>query len=94
MSPAEASTYYSENNDMRQLRDMDNHYLYDPLKRSSELYEEDFQDHIAGMAVWHTLLMTLYVVFSLMLYVFIYRPMINKMGHDAVNAWNLCKLIP
>jgi hypothetical protein len=46
------------------------------------------------MAVWHTLLMTLYVVISLMLYVFVYRPMINKIGHDAINAWNLCKLIP
>jgi hypothetical protein len=86
--------FYNEDQDMKLLRDMDNHYLYDPLKRSSELYEEDYQDHVAGMKVWHKLLMSLYVVFSLALFFFVYAPMINKLGLDSKNAWNLCKLIP
>ncbi|MEE4247667.1 MAG: hypothetical protein V2I33_19865 [Kangiellaceae bacterium] len=46
------------------------------------------------MTVWHKLLMSLYVVFSLALFIFVYRPMINQLGMDSKNAWNLCKLIP
>ena len=80
--------------DMLLLRELDNHYLYDPLARSSELYEEDYKGYQEQMKVWQNLLMSLYCVFSLLFFFLVYAPMINKIGFDANNAWSMCTLIP
>lgn len=42
MSLSAATDFYDTNEEMILLREMDNYYLYDPLKRSSELYSEDY----------------------------------------------------
>jgi len=94
MSISAASDFYDNDEDMRLLRDMDNHYLYDPLKRSSELYSEDYREHVSGLKVWHDVLLALYVIVSIGMFFLVYVPMINKLGNDSRNAWNLCKLIP
>lgn len=79
---------------MKLVREMDNYYLYDPLKRLSELQEEDYNDKIAGLKVWHDLMLSIYVIFMAGLFFFVYIPMINRHGEDCIHAWNLCKLIP
>lgn len=84
--------YNSE--DMVLMRNMDNHYLYDPLERSSNLYEKDYKDQQQQMTVWQNLLMALYSVFSLLFFFFVYNPMIHKIGQDTKNAWSMCTLIP
>ena len=80
--------------DMKLLRDMDSHYLYDPLTESSKLYEEDYAAHQDQMKVWQNVLMILYCLFSLLFFFFVYSPMINKIGMDTKNAWSMCTLIP
>lgn len=79
---------------MKLLRDMDNHYLYDPLEESSNLYERDYSEHQNKMKVWQNVLMSVYCVFSLLFFFFVYSPMINKIGLDCKNAWSMCTLIP
>jgi hypothetical protein len=66
-----AMTYYGEPN-MLLLRDMENYYLYDPLKESSDLIEQDFVDSANSMRVFHTLLILLFTLICLGLYLFIY----------------------
>ena len=80
--------------DMVLLRDFDNHYLYDPLTKSSSLYEDDYSAHQDEMKIWQNLLMSLYCVFSLLFFFFVYSPMINRIGMDTKNAWSMCTLIP
>jgi len=75
------------------LQALDEHYLYDPLNRSSELYKQDYEAKITAMYVYQDLLLSLYIVFALLFYIFIYAPMINKLGRDTRNAWNMCTLI-
>lgn len=76
------------------LQDLDEHYLYDPLNRSSALYEKDYNAKISAMYVYQDLLLALYIVFAFIFYIFVYAPMINKLGNDACNAWSMCMLIP
>jgi PAS domain S-box-containing protein len=85
---------FLNSNDMSLLRNLDNHYLYDPLKEASDLYERDYRDHQDEMTVWQNVLMALYCVFSLLFFFFVYSPMINKIGLDCKNAWSMCTLIP
>lgn len=73
-------TFFETSPDMTLIREMDNYYLYDPLRRSSELYEEDFKNHVAKMQVWHDLMLALYVIISMALLVFLYVPMIRRLG--------------
>lgn len=80
--------------DMKLLRELDNHFLYDPLHRASELYEADYRGYQDQMKIWQNLLMSLYCVFSLLFFFFVYAPMINKIGCDSNNAWSMCTLIP
>lgn len=80
--------------DMVLLRELDNHYLYDPLTESSELYEKDYRVHQVEMKTWQNILMGLYCAFSLLFFFFVYSPMINKIGRDTKNAWGMCSLIP
>ncbi|CAG9322241.1 unnamed protein product [Blepharisma stoltei] len=81
-------------NDMTLFRNLDNHYLYDPLTYSSDLYESDYKDQQQQMTVWQNLLMALYAIFSLLFFFFVYNPMIHKIGQDTKNAWSMCTLIP
>ncbi|OMJ95244.1 hypothetical protein SteCoe_1458 [Stentor coeruleus] len=76
------------------LRDLNNKYLYDALEYSSELYEQDYIDQQASMKIWQNVLISIYSVFSLLFYFFVYSPMINKVGLDTKNAWSMCTLIP
>lgn len=90
---SEVQSFY-HNDDMKLLRDLDSYYLYDPLKESSELYEEDYQAHQREMRVWQNVLMSLYCVFSLLFFFFVYSPMINRIGQETKNSWSMCTLIP
>ena len=65
---------------MKLLRDLENYYLYDPLKESSDKIEEDYIDAANSMVIYHNLLMSLFVILSSALYMFMYRPMINRLG--------------
>ena len=80
--------------DMKLLRDLENYYLYDPLKESSDKIEEDYIDAANSMVIYHNLLMSLFVILSSALYMFMYRPMINRLGDETMSAWNLTKMIP
>jgi PAS domain S-box-containing protein len=84
--------YHSE--DMKLLRELDSHYLYDPLKESSQLYEDDSQELMKGMRVWQDVLLSLYVVLSVLLFFFVYNPMINRLGKETRDSWSMCTLIP
>jgi len=79
---------------MQLIRDLDNYYLYDPLKRITELQEEDYSDKVGELDIWHDVMLALYVIFTVAILILLYLPMINKLGQDAYNAWNLLKLIP
>ncbi|CAG9333953.1 unnamed protein product [Blepharisma stoltei] len=85
---------YFKSDDMQLLRDLDNHYLYDALTRTTDLYESDYKDQVQQMQVWQNLLISLYSVFSLLFFFLVYSPMINKIGHDTNNAWSMLALIP
>ena len=76
------------------LRELDSLYLYDALEYSSELYEDDYRSQQIGMKVYQQVQMSLYSVFSLLLFFLVYSPMINKIGQDTKNAWSMCTLIP
>lgn len=80
--------------DMKLLRDFENFYLYDPLKESSDKVEEDYIEAANAMKIYHNLLMSLFAIMSICLYVFMYRPMINRLGQETISAWNLTKLVP
>jgi len=84
--------YNSE--DMRLLRDMDSRYLYDPLTYSSDLYETDYADHQANMAVYKNLLIILYTFFAIIIFFAVYSPMINRIGREVKDAWSMCALVP
>lgn len=84
--------YNSE--DMRLFRDMDNRYLYDPLKSSSDMYETDYSDHQASMEVYKNLLITLYTIFAIIIFFAVYSPMINRIGREVKDAWSMCALVP
>ena len=79
---------------MTLLRELDDHYLYDALAYSSELYEEDYSNSQSAMHVWQNLLISLYTIFAVLFYIFVYQPMIKKIGQDTKDAWNMCTLIP
>jgi len=79
---------------MKLLRDLENYYLYDPLKESSDKIEEDYIDAANSMVIYHNLLISLFVILSSALYMFMYRPMINRLGEETISAWNLTKMIP
>lgn len=80
--------------EMTLLRQLDDHYLYDALAYSSELYEEDYSNSQSAMHVWQNLLISLYTIFAVLFYIFVYQPMIRKIGQDTKDAWNMCTLIP
>lgn len=79
-------TDFYKSEDMKLLRDLDNHYLYDALARTVDLYESDYKAQVQQMQVWQNLLISLYSVFSLLFFFFVYSPMINKIGFDTDNA--------
>lgn len=85
---------YFHSSDMQLLRDLDNYYLYDPLRESSILYEEDFNDSEQQMRLWQNVLMAVYCAASLMFYLFMYCPMIDQLGAETKNSWSMCALIP
>ena len=87
------TTFYNSY-DMKLLRDLENYYLYDPLKDSSDKLEEDYISAANAMVIYHNLLMSLFVILSSALYLFMYRPMINRLGDETISAWNLTKMIP
>lgn len=76
------------------LRSLDERYLYDPLAKSSELYESDFTAGQSHMHIYQNLLISLYIVSAVLFYLFIYHPMIQRLGQDAKNSWSLCALLP
>lgn len=84
--------YNSE--DMRLLRDMDSRYLYDPLTYSSDLYENDYSEHQANMAIYKNLLIILYTFFAIIIFFAVYSPMINRIGREVKDAWSMCALVP
>ena len=93
MTQSSITSFYNSD-DMKLLRDFENYYLYDPLKESSDKIEEDYIDAANSMKIYHNLLMSLYAIMSICMYVFIYRPMINRLGEETISAWNLTKCIP
>ena len=84
--------YMSE--EMQLIRLLDEHYLYDPLDYSSQLYESDYKATQTQMAMWQNLLISLYSVFAIVFFFLVYNPMIRKIGQDTKNAWSMCALIP
>lgn len=90
--PQAQALYQSE--DMKLLRDLDEKYLYDPLRYSSQLYESDYESHQGQMATWQNLLVSLYSVFVVMFFIFVANPAIHRIGHDTRNSWSLCTIAP
>jgi PAS domain S-box-containing protein len=84
--------YHSD--DMVLLRDLDNHYLYDPLAESSLLYESDFHSSQTTISLWQNVLMAVYCASSVLFYFFMYRPMVDVVGKETKNSWSMCTLIP
>jgi hypothetical protein len=77
-SSAAIELYNSE--EMKLLRDMENYYLFDPLKESSTLVEDDYVEAANGMRLYHNLLMSLFVVICMFMFLFLYNPMISRLG--------------
>jgi hypothetical protein len=94
LSTIEQAKALLTDSDVILLRELDSLYLYDALEYSSELYEDDYRSQQIGMKVYQQVQMSLYSVFSLLLFFLVYSPMINKIGQDTKNAWSMCTLIP
>jgi len=80
--------------EMALLRSLDERYLYDPLAKSSEMYENDFTTGQSHMHIYQNLLISLYIVSAVLFYLLIYHPMIHRIGQDTKNSWALCTLLP
>jgi PAS domain S-box-containing protein len=89
-----AAVQLLNDSDVVLLRQLDDMYLYDALDYSSSLYETDYRNQQVSMQVWQNVLMSIYSVFSLLIFFLVYSPMINKIGQDTKNAWSMCTLIP
>lgn len=80
--------------EMALLRSLDERYLYDPLAKSSDLYESDFTAGQSHMHIYQNLLISLYIVSAVLFYLLVYHPMIHRLGQDTKNSWALCALLP
>jgi hypothetical protein len=91
-SSVEVISFFNDRN-MKLLRDMENYYLFDPLKESSALVEDDYVDAANAMRMYHNILMSLFVVLCIFLYALIYNPMIKRLGLETRAAWNMTKMV-
>ena len=80
--------------EMQGLRALDERYLYDALKYSSEMYEVDYQSLQMQRNVQENVLISLYCLFSLVFVCLVLSPMIGKIGVEVGSAWRTCALIP
>lgn len=80
--------------DMAVLRSLDERYLYDALEKSCELYETDFSASFSHLHIYQNLLISLYLICSVLFYLLIYHPLIRNLGNEARSSWSLCALLP
>jgi hypothetical protein len=83
-----------DSGDMSLLRALDEHYMYDALQYSVDLYERDYNAAQDSVRLYQDLLIALYTIFSLGFYWVIYRPMVHYLAETAQASWFLCVLLP
>ena len=94
ITTSEAAKLILESPDMKLLQDLDNHYLYDSIERSSELIISDFSKYEDNLKLMQNLVLVFYVIISMGFFVVVYKPMIDKIGFESRNVWSLCFLLP
>jgi len=76
------------------LKELGEKYLYDSLKKSSDLYLKDYKERIFELKTLQNIVIWLYFGLILLLYIVLYKPMINELAFETCAVWSMSSLIP